>query len=190
MQNIQWKNSDSRYGVIAQAFHWLIVVLIIIQYQMGKIAEELPQGLDKLILMSRHKSLGITILVLVIARLTWRLMNKPPALPDTVHPVIRVSGKLTHLVLYGLLLALPVTGWLASSAANSPVSWWGWLTLPDLIAPSETRFELIGELHGTLTRILLVIAVIHASAAMLHHFVFKDQVLRRMLPGWPGMSDR
>lgn len=184
---MQWKNSSDRFGIVAQGFHWLIVLLIIVQYQMGSLAEDLPQGLDKLIMMSRHKSLGISILLLAVLRIAWRLANPPPAPPGQLKPAIRMAGAATHFALYGLLLALPLSGWLASSAANSPVSWWGLVTLPDFIAPGEARFALIGELHEVLTRVLLVIAVMHALAALVHHFIFKDAVLRRMLPGWPGL---
>lgn len=180
-------NESDRYGLVAQFFHWLIVILIIIQYQMGRLADHLPQGFEKFVLMSRHKSLGITILALAVLRLAWKLVSKPPSKPANVHPALRKLGSLTHLALYGLLFALPLTGWLASSFANSSVSWWGWVTLPDLVAPNKANFELVGEVHENLTRILLVIVGIHALAALVHHFIFKDNVLRRMLPGWPGM---
>lgn len=187
---MQWKNLNDRYGIVAQGFHWLIVAMIIVQYLMGKIAEDLPQGLDKLIMMSRHKSLGITILILAVLRIGWRLANPRPAAPENLRPVLRYAGSTAHLALYGLLILLPLTGWLASSAANLPVSWWGLVALPDLIAPNEARFEIIGEVHEVLTRVLLVVALAHAAAALVHHFVFKDQVLRRMLPGWPGLPGK
>ncbi len=180
-------NSADRYGLVAQTFHWLIVVLILVQYQMGRIAEDLPQGFDKLVLMSRHKSLGITILALALLRLLWRLHNKPPPPPPGLHLLLRMFGRLTHVMLYALLFALPVTGWLTSSAANSAVSWWGWVVLPDLVGPSEANFERFGEWHLALTRVLVIVVSVHAAAAIVHHFFFKDNVLRRMLPGWPGM---
>ncbi len=179
------RNTPHRYGLVAQGFHWLIVLLIVIQYQMGKLAEDLPLGMDKLIMMSRHKSLGITILALAVARLVWRIVDRPPAPPRDLHAGLRKFAAVTHFTLYGLLFALPLTGWLTSSFANSAVSWWGWLTLPDLVAPNKARFELLGEVHGLLTRMLIVVVAVHATAALIHHFVLKDTVLRRMLPGWP-----
>ncbi len=185
---MRWKNSTEYYGIVAQSFHWLIVLLIIAQYLLGKIADELPLGMDKLIMMSRHKSLGITILALVLLRIGWRMINVRPAPPQMPHAVLKVAGSVTHLALYGLLILLPVTGWLASSAANSPVNWWGLATLPDLIAPDKARFELLGELHEVLTWLLVVIAVMHTLAALVHHFIYKDAVLRRMLPAWPGLK--
>ncbi|NNC54802.1 MAG: cytochrome b [Pseudomonadales bacterium] len=180
-------NRNDRYGLVAQGLHWLILVLIVVQYQMGSIAEDLPLGFDKLVLMSRHKSLGVTILGLAVLRLAWRFISKPPPPPPELNRVLRALGRFTHWALYGLLFALPLSGWLASSFANSPVSWWGWVTLPDMVAPSETRFEFVAEIHEALTRILIIIVGLHAMAALVHHFVFKDTVLRRMLPGWPGM---
>lgn len=188
MANLQWRNSGQRYGLVAQGFHWLIVILVVVQYQLGRLAEDLPLGMEKLILMSRHKSLGVTILLLVLARLAWRLANPQPQAPVGLHPALRILSKFAHVLLYLLLLALPLTGWLASSAANSPVSWWGWMTLPDLVAPDKARFELLGTAHQFLTRMLIVIVAIHAVAALIHHFVFRDDVLRRMLPGWPGIK--
>lgn len=187
---MQWKNSAEHYGIVAQGFHWLIVLLIIVQYQLGEIAHDLPPGIDKLIMMSRHKSLGITILALALMRIGWRLFNARPAPPPGAHVALKLAGSATHFALYALLILLPVTGWLASSAANSPVSWWGMLTLPDFITPSEARFEFIGELHEVLTRLLVIIALIHTLAALVHHFIFKDSVLRRMLPGWPGLKSK
>ncbi|NNF51329.1 MAG: cytochrome b [Gammaproteobacteria bacterium] len=181
------KNTAERYGIVSQAFHWLIVVLIIVQYQMGRIAEDLPLGFDKLVLMSRHKSLGMTILGLALLRLLWRLANKSPGSPPGLHRALQGLGRTTHVALYGLLLALPITGWLASSYANSPVSWWGWFTVPDLVMPDKENFERLSELHQLLTRFLIVVVTLHAAAALVHHFYFKDDVLRRMLPGWPGL---
>ena len=181
------QDSADRYGIVSQAFHWLIVILIVVQYLVGSIAEDLPQGFEKLVLVSRHKSLGITILALVLLRLLWRLANKPPPPPRGLHPLLSGLGRMTHVVLYALILALPVTGWLASSYANSPVSWWGWLTLPDMVAPGEENFERLSGLHELLTKILVIFVILHAAAALAHHFLFKDDVLRRMLPGWPGL---
>lgn len=187
MNSNNWLNRVDRYGFIAQAFHWLIVVMLIVQYQLGSIAHDLPRGFDKLVLMSRHKSLGITILGLALLRLAWRFISKPPPAPADLHPLLRRLGRVTHVVLYGLLFALPITGWLASSAANSPVSWWGLVTLPDMVAPGKELFERIAEVHELLTELLIVVVSVHVIAALIHHFFFKDHVLRRMLPGWPGM---
>ena len=161
-----------------------MAVLIVVQYQLGSIAEDLGPGIEKLILMSRHKSLGVTILLLAILRLGWRLANRVP--PPPARPAgLRYLAGTSHLLLYGLLIALPLTGWLASSAANASVSWWGLLTLPDLIHADEARFEALAEIHEGLSRALVVLVVVHSLAALLHHFVLKDDVLRRMLP-WPA----
>lgn len=188
MAGTRLQASSDRYGVAAQFFHWLIVLLILVQFTLGRVAENLPAGFEKFVLMSRHKSLGITILALAMLRLAWRFLSRPPPPPQGLNPFLRWSGRVTHFMLYLLLFALPISGWLASSAANSPVSWWGWLTLPDLIGAGDSSFERLSGWHALMTRLLLVFAGLHVAAALLHHFYFKDNVLRRMLPGWPGMD--
>ncbi len=123
-----------RYGSVAQTLHWAIVVLLIVQFTLGKIADGLPIGLDKLVTLARHKSFGITILALAAIRLLWRLFNRPPPLPP-MPGWQRAIAHLNHAALYALLFAMPLTGWLMSSANNYPVSWFGLVQLPDLVAP-------------------------------------------------------
>ncbi len=176
------RNTTARWGVIAQSLHWIIVALVITQFVLATIAHDLPLGLEKLAMLARHKSVGITILALAVIRVIWRWSNPTPTLPDTLKPYERVLAKVTHVGLYLLLFAMPITGWLMSSARNFPVSWWGLVQLPDFIAPSKPLYELLRDIHGLLAWVLLATALLHAAAALKHHFVLKDDVLRRMLP--------
>lgn len=172
----------TRYGWVAQSFHWIIAALIVTQFTLGWMADDLPVGLHKLALLARHKSIGMTVLMLAILRLIWRLMNRPPALPSGMTAVERVLARATHAAFYVLLFAMPLTGWLMSSAKNFSVSWFGLFTWPDLIGKNEQAFELLRGTHDALSFVLFAIAVLHIIAALKHHFWNKDDVLLRMLP--------
>ena len=177
-------NSSARWGAVSQAFHWVIVWALLAQFVLASVAEELPIGLDKLATLARHKSIGITLLLLAVLRLAWRWSQRShsPALPADLKRYERLLAQLIHPGLYGLLFALPLSGWLMSSAKNYTVSWFGWVTLPDLVAPNETLFEVLKGTHELLANALLVLAALHVAAALLHHFMRKDTVLTRMLP--------
>lgn len=176
------RNSPVRYGWVAQALHWVILALLVVQVPLGKIAHELPVGLERLILMSRHKSVGITILALALVRVAWRWFDRPPPPP----PMPRwqdIAARFNHWALYALLFLIPITGWLMSSAANRPVSWFGLVQLPDFVAPDEGLEEVLEEAHELLVNVLLALVLLHVAAALKHQFIDRDGLLLRMLPG-------
>lgn len=179
---MQLKNDESRYGVVAQLFHWVLVILIIVQFILANRAHDLPLGVAKIAVLAQHKSFGITILAVALLRLIWRWLNVVPAEPDDVPKWQRIAARISHVALYILLLVTPVIGWLMSSARNFPVSWFGLVTLPDFIAPNKRSYELLHETHELLAQTLFWLAVLHIAAALKHHFIDKDNVLRRMLP--------
>jgi cytochrome b561 len=179
---MQLKNDTSRYGLVAQFFHWTIVILIIVQYVLANRADVLPLGPAKIAMLARHKSVGITILALAVLRLVWRWLNPVPPQPEGSPRWQQVSAHISHVALYALLLIQPMLGWLMSSARNFPVSWFGLVTLPDLITPNRPAYEFLLEAHETVGILLFVVALIHAAAAIKHHFIDRDNVLRRMLP--------
>lgn len=175
------KKDPQHYGPIAQALHWTVVALIIVQVSLALIADDLPRGVEKLALISRHKSFGITILALVILRIVWRLLNTPPPLP----PLPRwqhIAARVSHWGMYVLLLAMPLSGWMMSSSANYPVSWFGLAQIPDLVAPSRPLNELMYDLHETFAVMLLTLIAVHVAAALKHQFWDRDGLLWRMLP--------
>jgi cytochrome b561 len=176
------RNSSVRYGWVAQSLHWVIVALLVVQVTLGKIADGLPIGLERLVMMARHKSFGITILGLAVIRLVWRWFNAPPP-PPPMPRWQEVAARLNHWFLYALLFALPLTGWLMSSAANRPASWFGLLQLPDFIAPDEDLKEAFETAHELLVNALFVLAGLHVAAALKHQFLDRDGLLLRMLPG-------
>jgi cytochrome b561 len=179
---MQWRNDEHRYGVIAQLFHWAIVVLVILQFVLANRADALPLGLAKLAVLAQHKSVGITILMLAVLRLLWRLTGPVPSVPQSTPAWQRWSARISHVALYGILLLMPLSGWLMSSARNFPVSWFGFFTLPDLVEPDRSLYDQLHQVHEALATALFVLAVLHAAAALKHHFIDRDNVLRRMLP--------
>src|SRR5687768_12052979 len=134
-----FRNTTRAWGSLSKALHWLIVLLIINQWVIAQRAEEL-KGLAKLETLAWHKSFGMTILMLAVLRLVWRLMNPTPDLAAETRPWERVLAKISHFLLYALIFAMPLTGWMMSSARNFPVSWFKLFQFPDLVAPAEQTF--------------------------------------------------
>lgn len=182
------RNTTTRWGAGAQILHWTIVALIIAQYVIVEIADGLPLGPDKVATLARHKSVGITILMLALVRVLWRFANPTPALPATSRPWERMTAHAVHGLLYLLLFAMPLTGWMMSSARNFPVSWFGLVQLPDLVRPSKPLYDTLHETHEILFGVLVLLAIVHVLAALKHHFILKNDVLRRMLPALGALA--
>ena len=176
------RNSNDSWGAIAKLLHWTIVLLILLQVALITYADELPLGMEKLATIARHKSVGMTILGLAFVRVLWRLINPTPVLPAAMPSWQRQLAKLSHTVLYGCIFLLPLSGWIMSSAKNYPVSWFNFFQFPDLVAASETTFELMHDAHESLVWLLAATALVHVAGALKHHYVDRDAILRRMLP--------
>jgi len=182
LSGMTFRNTTSRWGHVAQSLHWLIVALIITQVILATLAEDLPIGVKKLAMFARHKSVGITILALAVVRVAWRHSNPTPYLPGTLKPYERMLAHLTHAALYLLLFAMPLTGWMMSSARGFRVSWFGFFQLPDFVPQNQALYEVMKATHDDLALALFAVVALHAAAALKHHYVHKDDVLRRMLP--------
>jgi cytochrome b561 len=176
-----FRNTTRDWGSLSKALHWIIVLLIITQWVIAERADEL-KGLAKVSALGWHKSFGMTILMLAIVRLVWRWINPVPTLDGLTRTWERVLAHLSHFLLYALLFAMPITGWLLSSAANFPVSWFKLFTWPDLIAPNRQTMDLMRDLHGMMFNVLVVVAILHVAGAIKHAVIDKNEVLRRMLP--------
>lgn len=170
-----------RYSGVAMLFHWVMAGVIIFAWYLGNGAEDLPAG-ERLVQITLHKNIGSTILALVALRLIWRLVRRPPALPDTMTPLMRWVAAGTHWALYLVMFGMPLSGWLFSSAAGYPVLLGGLIELPALVDKSEALRDFAGGLHGLLGNVILALVVLHTLAALKHHFVDRDATLRRMLP--------
>ena len=191
--NMPAKNTADRFGGVAQLLHWLIAGLILLQWIMIEWAEEAEHArktdpaaaLEQLAWMTRHKSVGMTILMLAIVRLVWRRMSPPPAWPPAMPAWQVLAARAVHYAFYALLFLLPLSGWLMSSSANRPVSWFGLFTWPDLVAPDKALHHQLEDVHEILFNVVAGLALVHVVAALKHQFVDKDRLLGRMLP-WGG----
>lgn len=170
----------SQYTLVAKLFHWTIGVLILCMIGVGLYMESLPMGPDKIKLIGLHKSTGILILFLVALRLIWRLVHAVPALPADLPRVYHLVARAAHYALYALMFAMPISGWLMSSAAGFSVSVFGLFTLPDLLSPDKDLRKLFVQTHEYLAYTLMALLVLHVAAALWHHFARHDNVLRRM----------
>ena len=176
-----FRNTTRAWGSLSKGFHWLIVLLIINQWWIAERADEL-KGLAKLEALAWHKSFGMTVFMLAVLRLAWRLMNPTPELATETKPWERLLAKISHVLLYALIFAMPLTGWMMSSAKNYPVSWFKLFQFPDLVAPAEQTFHQMHDLHHLLFGVLVSVALLHVAGALKHHFIDKNDVLKRMLP--------
>ena len=176
-----FRNTTRSWGSLSKAFHWLIVLLIINQWWIASRADEL-KGLAKLEALAWHKSFGMTILMLAVIRLVWRLSNPVPDLTAETRPWERVLAKISHVLLYALIFAMPITGWLMSSAKTYSVSWFNLFAFPNLVGKNEHIYELTHGLHEVLFNVLVAVAALHALGALKHHFIDHNDVLKRMLP--------
>lgn len=179
---MQWRDNPERYGAVSKLFHWGMAVLVIYMLYLGLTMEDLPLGPEKLRLIGLHKSLGIIVLVLALLRLKWRWFSKTPPLPDDLDKMHRVGSKLAHSMFYGLLILIPLCGWVMSSARGFSVSVFGWGPLPDFVNRNEELGKISGEAHEILAFALIGVIVLHVLAALVHHFKYKNRVLKRMLP--------
>lgn len=173
------KNTDNHFGLLAILLHWTMALLIIGLLALGLYMVSLPISLQKLKLYGWHKEYGFLALALVSIRLLWRLINITPRLdlPWFEH----LAARLMHWAFYALMFAMPISGWLVTSAAGLPASFFGLFTLPNLIAPNEQLRPWFELAHQWMGYALILAIILHAAAALKHHFINKDDILRRMI---------
>jgi len=176
------KNTETQYGSVAKFFHWLMFLLIAALLTVGFIMTGMENSPDKFRIYGLHKSIGAMVLVLALLRLIWRMRNTVPALPEWMRRSEQFLAHASHAVLYALIIVMPLSGWLMSSAGGFTVSVFGLFTLPNLVAPDKALAEALRDLHGLLAYVIIGLVTLHALAALLHHFYYKDNILRRMLP--------
>lgn len=176
----------NQYTLFAIGLHWWIALLIFIAFPLGIYMHDLPFSPTKLKLFSWHKWIGVTVFLFVIVRILWRLSHKPPTLPDNIARWQKIVIHISHSLLYLLMVAIPLSGWLMSSAKGFQTVWFGVLPLPDLLDKNKELGNLLSVVHTTLNFSLLALVILHVNAALKHHFVDKDNVLQRMLPNSTG----
>jgi cytochrome b561 len=177
-----FRNTENRYGLIAITLHWVMAVIVIGLICLGLYMVRLPISLEKLKLFGWHKEYGILVLMLVLLRFCWRFWSIQPKLPPYIARLQQFAAHAVHYLLYALMIAMPLTGWMTSSAAGLQVSFFGLFLMPDLVAPDENLRILLASIHEWLGYALIAVICMHAGAALQHHFYHKDDILRRMLP--------
>ncbi len=176
------RNSRSQWGSVAKAMHWLVAFAIVGNLTLGWYVVNLGISPTKIRLFVWHKSIGLTVLAVVILRILWRITNPAPALPDAMRPMERILAHATHALLYVVMLAIPISGWVINSAANFPLKLYGLFLVPN-IAPPDKALQTTAEIvHLSLFWILAALLILHVAAALRHHFVQRDTILKRMLP--------
>lgn len=192
------RNSSTGFGAVAIAFHWAMAVLILALVGLGLYMTGLEQNDPSLYpLYQLHKSLGLTALALAVLRLVWRAINPSPRLPQTMSRIERLAAHLGHAGLYALMLAIPLSGWLMVSASpwGIPTIFFDLFTVPHLPVPEALGDKAAAEavlkgVHEVLGWFLIVLVGLHAAAALKHHFISRDTVLRRMTSLKPVADSR
>ena len=178
------KSDATHWGSVAKAFHWTIVVLILVQATVGLVMTDMPKRPNVIPVFNFHKSLGLTILLLAILRLAWRAFDRRPAMPATMAHWQANAARAGHVALYALLFAVPLSGWLFDSASSlRPLFWWGLVQMPSLVEADKAFAPIARDIHVGMFWALAVVAAGHAVIAIVHHVVNRDDVLTRMLPG-------
>lgn len=173
--------TENRYTGTAIVLHWLAGFLIVGGFALGLWMTGLEISPAKLTWYSYHKWIGITVFLIALARLAWRRAHPPP-MPVAMPEWQRKAAAATHVALYALMLAIPLSGWIYSSATGVSVAYFGLVPLPDLVPKDKTLAAILKGIHVTLNYSLLALVIVHVGAALKHHLVDRDGVLARMLP--------
>jgi len=176
------RSTPAGWGSLARLFHWGMLLLFVVIIPIGLYMTELPLGMKKLKLYALHKSIGLSLLGLAALRLAWRSSERRPALP-AMPPWQHRAASATHVLLYVLMFLVPITGWLFNSAAGFPLQWFGTINLPALTAQNPGLKAVARAMHETGVWLLVVLVVLHAAAALKHHFIDRDRTLSLMAPG-------
>jgi len=174
----------THYTRTAKGLHWLMTILFFGLLALGFYMHDLPLSPEKLQLYSWHKWAGVTAFLLVWFRLFWRIAHRPPALPASMSTLMQRAAHAGHFLLYGLMIAIPLSGWLMSSAKGFQTVWFGVLPIPDLLGKNKETGDLLQSVHMSLNLLFVAVIAGHIGAALKHHFIDKDDILTRMLPDY------
>lgn len=169
------------YTITAVLLHWATAALIISATVLGVYMHELPFSPTKLQLYSYHKWIGVTVVMFALVRLAWRYSHPAPGLPANMPSWERRAALLAHTALYAFMIAVPLTGWVMSSAHGFQTVYLGVLPIPDLLGKDKELAEALEKVHAALNFIFTALVAAHVAAALKHHFINKDNVLTRMM---------
>ena len=170
-----------QYGTPAKVFHWLIVALLLVQYLIGWLMPDIHRGPPG-VPMTFHLSVGFLILIIIVLRFVWRLTH-PVAPESSLPPWQRLSSEVVHWLLYFLVLATTITGWLFASYRGWSVSLFYLAPLPMLASENAAAVKTLDGLHQAMEWTLLAVIGIHVATAFVHIFIYRDRIMQRMLPG-------
>ncbi|MCW8407788.1 cytochrome b [Legionella sp. PATHC035] len=174
------RNTLKGFGSITKLLHWLIVILIATQFYLVWSLSDNSPLMPRYIML--HKSIGLTILVLGILFIIWHFLNIKPLPPENQPRWQHVLSKIVHHTLFILIILIPIVGYLLTCSDGKPINFFGWFTIPCLIPANEQLGNVMFSTHETLAFIILALVGLHFLAALYHHFMRKDEVLKRMLP--------
>ncbi|MCW0305904.1 cytochrome b [Pantoea ananatis] len=176
------RNSPGRYGWLSIFLHWSMALVIYAMFALGLWMVGLSyydtwyHNAPEI-----HKSIGVILMLVLIIRLTWRVVSPPPKPLSSYSPLVRITAVLAHGLLYGLLIAILFSGYLISTADGKPVSVFGWFSLPAVLTGAGEQADLAGDIHLWLAWSIVILSVLHGLAALKHHFIDRDITLKRML---------
>lgn len=175
------RNTAERYGLMARSFHWSMALIILGLLAVGIYMEDLArEDANRGMLYGLHKSFGALALALVAVRLSWRLMDRPPALPPTLPSWQAVLARSAHVFLYVAMVVMPLSGWVMSEGYGHSVSVFGWFELPQLVTKNIDLAKLAQATHFWMSRVMIAVLVMHIGGALMHRFHYKDDIFRRM----------
>ena len=178
---MNFKNTQTRYGIVSAALHWVMGLAMIGLIVIGLLLAQTELIDNRRFFMGLHKSFGIIVLVMVVFRIIWRFMNAAPPLPVGTKPWQKWASHGVHFALYASMIIMPLSGWAMSSAYGYPVNVFGWFELPSLMAVNKPLGGVFRRIHEIAGFALAGMIAVHIGAALMHHFVYKDNVLKRML---------
>lgn len=181
-----WRNTLDKWGGITQLFHWGMMLTFVGMFTVAYIMMDMPDGNDKWWFYGMHKQIGVTLFLLVTVRLWWRMKNDVPRDPASVPHWQAVAARSNIYVLYTLMFAFPLSGLLMSILGGHDVSYFGLFTLPAFMQGPNAYGKFFRESHEYISYLMMGFVGLHVIAALYHHFFLKNDVLRRMLPGYKG----
>lgn len=179
---MRWKNSGEEYGHFSLLLHWLVALVLYGMFALGLWMVSLgyyDTWYHKA--PELHKSIGMVLFAVMILRVIWRFISPPPAPLASYTPLVRYSAVAVHLLLYLLLFAIFISGYLISTAEGKPIDLFGVLPIPALLSADATQTDLAGDIHLWLAWTVVILSLLHGLAALKHHFIDRDITLRRML---------
>lgn len=178
---MQDARDNGRYDGVARSLHWLTVLLVVVQFAIAWTMPDIHRGTAPLGLIAWHLSIGTAILAVIVFRAGWRLTHREPPPPPSLAPALQVISRVTHVTLYGLLIALPLLGWANASARGWALKLFGVIPLPPIAAQGSPVGQSLGDVHQTVAIALLVVVGLHVLGALYHLIIVRDRTVQRML---------